>query len=75
VPELITRSVGEYEAMAQNLAAAPELVSKIREKLARTRDTCALFDTVRMTRNLEAVYETMWRTHERGESPATFGIS
>ena len=74
LPELITRSVGEYEAMAQNLAAAPEQLCRIREKLARTRDTCALFDTVRMTRNLEAAYETMWRRHERGESPASFGI-
>jgi len=74
LPELIIQSVAEYEAMAQNFAAAPEMLSKVREKLARTRQTCALFDTVRMTRNLEAVYVEMWQRHQRGESPAGFSV-
>jgi predicted O-linked N-acetylglucosamine transferase (SPINDLY family) len=74
LPELITLSAVEYEAMAQNFAAAPVLLSKIREKLARNRESCALFDTVRMTRNLEAAYVKMWQCHQRGESPASFGL-
>jgi len=60
--------------MAQKLAAAPALLSKIRDKLARNRKSCALFDTVRMTRNLEAAYVEMWERHRRGESPASFGL-
>jgi predicted O-linked N-acetylglucosamine transferase (SPINDLY family) len=74
LPEMITQSAVEYEAMAQNFAAAPELLSKIREKLARNRESCALFDTVRITRNLEAAYVKMWQCHQRGESPASFGL-
>jgi predicted O-linked N-acetylglucosamine transferase (SPINDLY family) len=74
LPELITQSVADYEAMAQKFAAAPALLSKIREKLARNRESCALFDTVRMRRNLEAVYVEMWQRHQRGESPAGFSV-
>jgi protein O-GlcNAc transferase len=39
--------------MTEKFAAAPEVLLKIREKLMRNRDSCALFDTVRMTRNLD----------------------
>jgi predicted O-linked N-acetylglucosamine transferase (SPINDLY family) len=75
LPELITQSVAEYEAMAEKFAAAPEVLLKIRERLARNRDSCALFDTVRMARHLEAAYVTMWQRHQRGESPTSFAIS
>jgi len=75
LPELITQSAAEYEAKAQSFADAPELLLKLRERLARSRETHALFDTVRMTRNLEAVYVQMWQRHQRGESPMSFGIS
>jgi predicted O-linked N-acetylglucosamine transferase (SPINDLY family) len=75
LPELITQSAEEYEAMAQNFAATPALLSKLREKLARNRESRALFDTVRMTRNLEAAYVKMWQRHQRGEAPTSFGIS
>jgi predicted O-linked N-acetylglucosamine transferase (SPINDLY family) len=74
LPDLITQSAVEYEAMAQNFAASPALLSKIREELARNRESCALFDTVRMTRNLEAAYAKMWQRHQRGESPTSFGL-
>jgi predicted O-linked N-acetylglucosamine transferase (SPINDLY family) len=74
LPELIMQSVVEYEATAQNFAATPGLLLKIREKLARNRESCALFDTVRMTRNLEAAYVKMWQRHQRGESPTGFAL-
>jgi predicted O-linked N-acetylglucosamine transferase (SPINDLY family) len=60
--------------MAQNFAAAPALLLKIREALTRNRESCALFDTVRMTRNLEAAYVKMCECHQRGETPASFGL-
>ncbi len=74
LPELITQSALEYEAMAQNFAASPALLSKIREKLASNREGCALFDAVRMTRNLEAAYLKTWQCHRRGESPVSFAV-
>jgi protein O-GlcNAc transferase len=75
LPELITQSAAEYEALAHDLATAPAMLLKIREKLARNRERCALFDTVRMTRNLEAAYVKMWECHQRGESPTSFAVS
>jgi predicted O-linked N-acetylglucosamine transferase (SPINDLY family) len=74
LPELITQSVTDYETMAQNIAAAPAFVSTMREKLARNRESCALFDTVGMTRNLEAVYLQIWVRHQRGEAPTRMGL-
>ena len=59
LPELVTTSLAEYEALALNLAREPAALAALKEKLARNRDTCALFDTERYTRNLEAAYETM----------------
>jgi len=74
LPELITESALEYERMAQSLAASPARLSEIRERLARNRGSCALFDTVRITRNLEAVYVRMWELHQRGEAPTSFEL-
>jgi predicted O-linked N-acetylglucosamine transferase (SPINDLY family) len=74
VPELIARSLEEYEALALKLARDRTALNAIREKIARHRDTHPLFDTVRFTRNLEAAYVTMWERHQRGERPQTFAI-
>jgi protein O-GlcNAc transferase len=74
LPELITESALEYERMAQTLVASPARLSEIRERLARNRQSCALFDTVRITRNLEAVYLRMWELHQRGEAPTSFEL-
>src|ERR1700687_5238772 len=45
VPELITRSLEEYEALALKLATEPSLLQSIRCKLANNRLACPLFDT------------------------------
>jgi predicted O-linked N-acetylglucosamine transferase (SPINDLY family) len=74
VHELITHSLEDYEALALKLARDPAALTAIREKVARHRDTHALFDTVRFTRNLEAAYLTMWERHQRGEQPLTFSV-
>jgi predicted O-linked N-acetylglucosamine transferase (SPINDLY family) len=75
VPELIAHSLSEYEALALKLACDPAALAAIREKVTRHRDTHALFDTVRFTRNLEAAYLAMWERHQRGERPQTFSIA
>lgn len=56
VPELITESLEAYEALALRLARDAEALSAIRNRLARNREICALFDTAAFTRNLEAAY-------------------
>jgi protein O-GlcNAc transferase len=59
LPELIAKSLQEYEAMALHLARDHAELGLIRAKLARNRKTASLFDTARFTRNLEAAYREM----------------
>jgi len=74
LPELVTNSLEEYEALALRLAGDPALVRSIREKLLRNRATYPLFDTARFTRRLEAVYTAMWQRYQRGEPPQAFAV-
>jgi protein O-GlcNAc transferase len=75
LPELIAPSLDEYEARARMLAADPAALGALRAKLARNRGTCSLFDTERVTRQLEASYTAMWERHRCGESPASFSLN
>lgn len=56
LPELVTVSLAEYEALALALARDPKRLDALRARLAMVRETCALFDTARTTRNLETAY-------------------
>jgi protein O-GlcNAc transferase len=74
LPELVTTSLDDYQALALKLARDASALSAIREKLARNRDSSPLFDTTRFTRHLEAAYAAMLERHERGQSPAHMTI-
>jgi protein O-GlcNAc transferase len=75
VPELITTSLEDYEALALRLARDPALLGTIKDKLLRNRDTSPLFDTARFTRHLEAAYSTMWHRYQSGgEPPRAFAV-
>jgi protein O-GlcNAc transferase len=74
LPELITESLPEYEALARKLATDPALLQSLRRKLAHNRSRCALFDTARFTRHLESAYTTMWEIARRGEGPRSFAV-
>ena len=74
LPELITHSLEEYEALALKLAKDGELLAGIKAKLARNRNTTPLFDTDRFRRHLEAAYVMMWERCQRGETPASFAV-
>jgi predicted O-linked N-acetylglucosamine transferase (SPINDLY family) len=74
LPELVTRTLREYEALALKLAKDPAALIQTKEKLARNRLTQPLFDTARFTRNIETAYRRMWDTHQRGEAPRSFEV-
>jgi protein O-GlcNAc transferase len=74
LPELVTNSLLEYEALALNLACNPARLSAMRQQLDRNRSTCPLFDTDRFRRHLETAYTTMWETWQRGDSPRSFAV-
>jgi len=75
LPELITHTAEEYEALALRLAQDPAMLKGLRGKLARNRLSQPLFDTARFTRNLESAYVTMWERHQRGEPPESFAVA
>jgi predicted O-linked N-acetylglucosamine transferase (SPINDLY family) len=75
LPEFVTHSLADYEALALTLAREPTRLAAIKEKLAHNRETCPLFDTPGFTRHIEAAYITMWERAQRGEPPQSFAIA
>ncbi|MFZ4524239.1 MAG: tetratricopeptide repeat protein [Chlorobium sp.] len=63
LPELITSSQAEYEAVAINLATNQEQLVKLKLQLEQNRLTMPLFDTQRYARHLEAAYAVMYERH------------
>jgi len=74
LPELVTATLDEYEALALRLAREPALLNEIRNKLARGRLTAPLFDSDRYCRHLEHAYHEMWGRWQRGEPPRSFAV-
>jgi protein O-GlcNAc transferase len=74
LPELVTHSLEEYEALALKLATDPPRLGSIRRKLEANRLTHPLFDTDRFRRHIEAAYTAMWETWQLGEPPASFAV-
>jgi predicted O-linked N-acetylglucosamine transferase (SPINDLY family) len=60
LPELVTASLDDYEALALTLARNPEQCRGVREKLRERRLSSTLFDSPQFTRHLEEAYEAMW---------------
>ena len=75
LPELVTDSLEEYEALAFKLAVDRDLLRSLRRKLEANRASCALFDTARLCRHVESAYQTMWDRYERGEPPISFSVA
>ena len=63
LPELVTESAEEYEALAVKLATDHQAFHALKGRL--TRD-CPLFDTDLFRRNLEAAYIRMWENWQAG---------
>jgi predicted O-linked N-acetylglucosamine transferase (SPINDLY family) len=75
LPELITDSLADYEALALKLARTPALLAAIREKLQAGRATAPLFDTDRFRRHIESAYLTMYERHLSGAAPESFDVA
>lgn len=75
VPELVTYSHKEYEALALRLASEPELLASLKAKIVANGPTSSLFDTKQFCFNLETVYATMWRAQQLGEVRDEIGVS
>ncbi len=72
--ELVTTSLAEYEGLALRLASDPALLATLKEKTARTRHLCPLFNTDRFRRHVEQAYTIMVESHRRGDAPTSFSV-
>jgi predicted O-linked N-acetylglucosamine transferase (SPINDLY family) len=68
--ELATGSLEAYEALALKLARDASYLASVKEKLAHNRQTFPLFDTERVTRQIESAYIVMWQRYQSGEMPS-----
>jgi predicted O-linked N-acetylglucosamine transferase (SPINDLY family) len=69
LPELITNTQEEYEALAIELAMNPIKLADIKLKLAKNRLTTPLFDTPLFTKNLEVAYSKMYERYQDDLQP------
>jgi len=69
LPELITNSQEEYEALAIELAMNPKKLADIKLRLANNRLTAPLFDTPLFTKNLESAYIKMYERYQADLQP------
>jgi predicted O-linked N-acetylglucosamine transferase (SPINDLY family) len=64
LPELITTSFADYEALARQLATEPGLLKSYRERLRANRRTAPLFDMARYARDFEDAMLRIWAEYQ-----------
>jgi len=74
LPELVTETPADFEALAIKLATDTAALKALRDKLAQNKQSCALFDTGRFARQIEAAYRTMHARWLAGEKPQGFAV-
>jgi len=74
LPELITATRAEYEALAVELATNPSRLAGIKQKLAAKRIDTPLFDTRLYTQHLENAYAQVYARHAAGLPPVDLYI-
>ncbi len=69
VEELDCSSPEAYVAKAIELAHNREKLAALKTKLVAGRNSCLLFDTPQLVRDLEGLYRQMWSEFKRGNLP------
>jgi predicted O-linked N-acetylglucosamine transferase (SPINDLY family) len=75
LPDLIARTLEEYETLALKLARDPDLLQQIKNRLDANRPTSAMFDTDQFRSNIEAAYLRMWTLWQSDMKPNAFSVS
>ena len=74
LPEFVTESLRDYEALALRLAKDTALLQSLRRRLADHNARVTLFDAERYRRQIEAAYLRMWEIYLSGEAPHSFAV-
>ena len=69
LPELITTSQEEYEALAIELATNSKKYRAIKDRLVSNLPTAPLYNTPLFTKHIESAYKTMYERHREGLDP------
>lgn len=75
LPELITKTPAEFEALAIGLASDRARLDQVRATLSANRLTAPLFDTPRFARHIEAAYAEAHERHLAGLPPAHIAVA
>jgi predicted O-linked N-acetylglucosamine transferase (SPINDLY family) len=68
LPELVTSSLHDYQALALELATDRNRIAELKVKLAANRHTHPLFDTARYARYLEQAFIDIWERSRHGST-------
>lgn len=74
LPELVTGSLDEYEALALALAQDPARLAALKAKLAAARATAPLFDAAAYATGIEAAYTRMHALRCAGQPPEAITV-
>ena len=72
--ELVTKDWQEYEEKAVRVGLEEGYAKSLKEKLERNRVDAPLFDTKRLTHNMERAYEHMHHRVQQGLGPQAFEV-
>jgi len=68
-PELVTRTVGQYERAAVSIASDYNRLNDIKCRLRVAKSLSPLFNTLRFTRDIEKLYTKMYKNYQEGLPP------
>ncbi|MBV7430827.1 MULTISPECIES: tetratricopeptide repeat protein [unclassified Acidovorax] len=74
LPELVTRSVAEYEALAITLACDLARLQALRDKLNAQKTRSSLFNARQFARDIEAAYVAMYERKRKGLPPEVIEV-
>ena len=75
MPELVTKTEQEYEALILELATNPKQLAKVKQKLEENRLLEALFDSKSFTKHLEDGYLQAYQLYFDGKNPKAITVS
>ena len=74
LPELVTTSLADYEALALRLARSPDELAALKERVLAAKTASVLTDTPAYARSLERAYGQMVARSRAGLPPAAFDV-
>ena len=75
MPELVTETMQEYEALIFKLATNPDYFAEIKQKLTENREAAALFNTESFTKYLEDGYQQAYQLYFDGKKPKAITVN